>query len=129
MPRHPRLMPTSASTIDHLFDTLAPLALTARRMFGEYAVYLDGKVVGFVCDDQLFLKITPRTLALLPDAPQCPCCPGSKDYLLVSEALDDPDRIMAALRTLAEDLPAPKPKPAKDRQAAIRPASAPRSRQ
>lgn len=123
-------MSTSAATIDHLFDTLAPLALTARRMFGEYAVYLNGKVVGFVCDDQLFLKITPRSSALLPDAPHQPCYPGSKDYLLVSEVLDDPDRVLAALRTLAEDVPSPKPKskPVRPRRAAITPASAPRSR-
>ncbi|WP_431298014.1 TfoX/Sxy family protein [Tabrizicola sp. BL-A-41-H6] len=121
-------MPTSAATIDHFFDTLSPLALTARRMFGEYAVYLNGKVVGFVCDDQLFLKITPCSSALLPDASHQPCYPGSKDYLLVSEALDDPDRVMAALRTLAEDVPSPKPKPVRQRRAAVTPVSAPRSR-
>ena len=27
------------------------LPLSARKMFGEYALYLDGKVVALVCDD------------------------------------------------------------------------------
>lgn len=30
--------------------------LSHRRMFGEYALYLDGKVVALVCDNQLFCE-------------------------------------------------------------------------
>lgn len=52
-------MGTRAKTIDHLLDALVPLALTAGQMFGEYALFLDGKVVALVCEDQLFLKPTP----------------------------------------------------------------------
>jgi TfoX/Sxy family transcriptional regulator of competence genes len=103
-------MATTAATIDHLLDTLAPLPLTTRKMFGEYALYLDGKVVALVCDDQLFLKPTPRTVAALPDAPLAPPYPGAKGYLLATDALDDPAPVITALRSLAEDLPAPKPK-------------------
>lgn len=32
--------------------------LVYRKMFGEYALYLKGKVIGFVCDNQLFIKPT-----------------------------------------------------------------------
>ena len=32
--------------------------LTAKKMFGEYALYLDGKIVGLICDNQLYLKPT-----------------------------------------------------------------------
>ncbi len=32
--------------------------ITHRRMFGEYAIYCDGKVVGFICDNTLFVKPT-----------------------------------------------------------------------
>lgn len=38
-------MATRADTVAHLLDTLRPLPLSARKMFGEYALYLDGKVV------------------------------------------------------------------------------------
>ena len=61
-------MGTRSDTIAHLLDALAPLPLSARKMFGEYALYLDGKVVALVCDDQLFLKPTPGATAALPPA-------------------------------------------------------------
>lgn len=105
-------MSTRRETIDALMDLL-PLPLATKRMFGEYALYLDGKVVGFVCDDTLFLKDTPAARAHLGDAPQGHPYPGSKPYIDASEALDSPDLVCAALRALAETLPAPKPKRAK----------------
>lgn len=103
-------MSTAATTIDRLLDTLASLPLGARKMFGEYALYLDGKVVALVCDDQLFLKPTPGAIAALPESPSGQPYPGAKLHLLVTDALDDPDRVARALRAIAGDLPAPKPK-------------------
>ena len=103
-------MGTRADTIAHLLDALAPLPLSARKMFGEYALYLDGKVVALVCDDQLFLKPTSGAIAALPDSPTGHPYPGAKLHLLVTDALDDPDRVVTALNAVARDLPAPKPK-------------------
>lgn len=103
-------MSTSPATIAHILDTLAPLPLTAKKMFGEYALYINGIVVAFVCDDTLFIKPTPSALAMLPDAGKGPAYPGSKDYILGSEALDDPDLCTRALRAVASDAPPPKPK-------------------
>lgn len=103
-------MGTRADTIAHLLDALAPLPLTARKMFGEYALYLDGKVVALVCDDQLYLKPTPGATVALPDSPTGFPYPGAKFHLLVTDALDDPDRVVAALNAITRDLPAPKPK-------------------
>ena len=54
-------MPTSQSTIDFLLDQLSGLPrVRARKMFGEYALYCQEKVVALVCDNQLFVKITPE---------------------------------------------------------------------
>lgn len=104
-------MATSPATIAHLADTLAALPLRFGKMFGEYAVYLDDKVLGFVCDDTFFLKITPAARTMLPDAEEGPAYPGSKPYLILSEALDDPDLSVRILRAVAADLPPPKTKP------------------
>ena len=106
-------MGTAAATIDHMLDTLSALPLSARKMFGEYALYLDGKTVAFVCDDTLFIKPTPGALAMLPDTMRAPAYPGSKDYIVGSEALDEPDLCARVLRQVAEDSPPPKPKKSK----------------
>lgn len=104
-------MATSAATIDHLIDILSGTGvLSARKMFGEYALYLDGTIVAFVCDDTLFIKPTPGALALLPNAEKGPAYPGSKDYIVGSDLLDDPDLCIRALRAVATDAPTPKPK-------------------
>ena len=104
-------MATSAATVDHLTDLLAAAGtLTARKMFGEYGLYLNGTIVAFICDDTLFLKPTPSALALLPDVEQGPCYPGSKPYLILTETLDDPDLTIRALQAVANDAPPSKPK-------------------
>lgn len=104
-------MSTAKSTIADLLDGLAGAGpLRARSMFGEYALYLDDKVVAFVCDDILWLKSLPEARALLPDHPLGEAYPGSKPYIRMEDALDDPDRAIATLRAIAAALPPPKPK-------------------
>ncbi|MBN8632258.1 MAG: TfoX/Sxy family protein [Rhodobacterales bacterium] len=103
-------MGTRSQTVAHLVDALSALPLSARKMFGEYALYLDGKVVALVCDDQLFLKPTPGAERALPGCKTGHPYPGAKQHLLVTDALDDPDPVIAALKAIAADLPPPKPK-------------------
>lgn len=104
-------MASSARTIQDLTAALTDLpGLSARKMFGEYAIYLQGKVVALVCDDLLFIKPTPGALALLAGLPLAPPYPGAKPHLCHAAALDDPDLTAAALRAAAADLPEPVPK-------------------
>ena len=90
--------------------------LTFKKMFGEYALYLDGKVVAFACDNSLFVKPSAAATALAPGLPQRPPYPGAKDHAVADELLDDTD----ALRRLIIETAAlmPVPKPAKPRRTA-----------
>ena len=109
-------MSTRPESIAALLDALdAPLS--ARAMFGEYALYLDARVVALVADDQLFVKPTPGARAALPDADLAPPYPGAKPHLLAADALDDPGPVTTALRAAAQDLPPPKPRKPKARKA------------
>lgn len=83
--------------------------ISARKMFGEYGVYCDGKVIGLICVDQFFLKKTPAGAALLPGCPEAEPYPGAKPCLLI-EDLDDPEQMGRVVRAVWEDLPVPKPK-------------------
>ena len=50
-------MATSRSTTEFILDQLSAVPnVRVRKMFGEYALYCDEKVVALICDDQLFVK-------------------------------------------------------------------------
>ena len=103
-------MGSRADTLAHVLDVLSALSLTHRKMMGEYVLYLDQKVVAVVGDDRLWLKATSGGLAALPDCPRGAPFPGAKDWIDADSALDDPDHLGEALKAIAADLPAPKPK-------------------
>ena len=87
--------------------------LTHKRMFGEYALYLDEKVVAFACDNSLLLKPTAQGRALLPRLTLGKPYPEAKDYYVLDEFLDDTDLLRQFLQATADALPAPKPKASK----------------
>ena len=115
-------MATDKSFIDYVTEQAAlGERLTFRKMFGEYALYVDEKVVAFACDNSVFAKASPATDALVPRLPGRPPYPGAKDYPVADELLDDSDVIRRLLLDTAEHMPAPKPKtPKKAAKAAKR---------
>ena len=84
--------------------------LTTHRMFGEYALYVDSKVVAFACGNSLFIKYVDETAGLTAGLPSGQAYPGSKPYAIGDELLDDPKRLRSLLLATAEALPMPKPK-------------------
>lgn len=105
-------MATQADTIEYILDQLAGIgSLRTRKMFGEYALYLDEKVVGLVCDDQLFVKITdPGKEFVGSRYSEGTPYPGARPYLAVEEYIDDHEWLSALVRITADALPLPKPK-------------------
>jgi TfoX/Sxy family transcriptional regulator of competence genes len=85
--------------------------VTFKKMFGEYALYVDAKVVAFVCDNQLFVKPTALGKQLVGNITEAPPYPGAKLYFLLSERLEDRDFMRQLFLTTASELPTPKPKP------------------
>ena len=109
-------MASDLSFVEYVRDQMHGAgAVTFRKMFGEYALYLDGKVVALVCDDQLHLKSTEAGRASLGDVILACPYPGAKEHFLLADELDDPERLHAALLVTAKALPAPKPKKKKKR--------------
>lgn len=103
-------MATDREFIDYVADQIAlGSRLTHRKMFGEYALYVDGKVVAFVCDNSLFVKLSPASTRLAPDLPLRPPYPGAKGYPVADELLDDSDAIRTLILETALHMPVPKP--------------------
>jgi len=106
-------MKTSQSTIDYLLDQLSSLPnVRARKMFGEYALYCDEKVVALVCDNQLFVKITPTGKALAgKHYVEGEAYPGAKPSMVIgADQIDDGERLCELIRVTAAALPIPKSK-------------------
>ena len=106
-------MATNESTIDFLLEQLDALPdVRARKMFGEYALYHQEKVVGLVCDDQLFVKITPEGKAFVGDQyEEGNAYPGAKPSMVIgADEIENSERLCELFRITADSLPAPKPR-------------------
>lgn len=107
-------MATSRETIDHVLDTAALGGrLEAKKMFGEYGLYLDDRMVALVCDDSLYLKPTAATAAETADLPLAPPYPQARPHPQADALLDDPPRLRALLLATAAALPVPTRKTAR----------------
>lgn len=106
-------MATNTSTIDFLLDQLGALPdVRARKMFGEYALYHQEKVVALVCDNQLFVKITPEGKELVGERyEEGEAYPGAKPSMLIgAEEIEDEQRLCRLISVTAAALPPPKEK-------------------
>lgn len=62
-------MASSPELVQYIADQLSPCGtITFKKMFGEYGLYLNGKMFASVCDDTLFVKPTKAGRALVPVA-------------------------------------------------------------
>lgn len=103
-------MATSKETAAFILEQLGqPERFTVKGMFGEFALYADGKPVAFICDDQLFVKIMPESAWLEGRCELGHPYPGSKPYYLVPETTITGERkLPALLLAMAVALPFPK---------------------
>lgn len=104
-------MGSSAGFLEYVRDQAGlGQALGWRKMFGEYALYLDERVVALVCDDMLYVKPTGAGRALLDQVEETPPFPGAKPWWRMDALLDDGDCLRRLLLATAAALPPPKPK-------------------
>jgi TfoX/Sxy family transcriptional regulator of competence genes len=84
-------------------------------MFGEYALYCDDKVVGLICDDQVFIKITVAGKDFMGSNYQegLPY-PDAKPYMLLGgDIIENKDAFAQLVELTAQALPVLKPKRSK----------------
>jgi DNA transformation protein len=79
-------MATRQDTVDFILGQIDGAGdVSARKMFGEYAIYCDGRTVALVCDDQLYVKPTASGSAFASPFETGSPFPGAKPWLLISE--------------------------------------------
>jgi TfoX/Sxy family transcriptional regulator of competence genes len=103
-------MASAQRTVDVILEGIGGAgAVSAKKMFGEWGVYCDGKLVALVCDDQLFVKPTAAGRAFLGDAvDEAPPYPGAKPSFRVDpERWDDAEWLAGLVRVTWGELPVP----------------------
>jgi TfoX/Sxy family transcriptional regulator of competence genes len=83
--------------------------ITFKKMFGEYTIYCNSKVLGLICDNQVFIKPTPAGETLIPNSTKESPYDGAKPHIAL-EDLDNGDFITRFVIASCEELPMPKPK-------------------
>ncbi|CDZ78444.1 Regulator of competence-specific genes [Legionella massiliensis] len=105
-------MSSKQSTVDYILEQITRAGtIRAKKMFGEYAIYCEDKVVALVCDDQLFVKPTQAGKAFISNYIEGTPYPGAKPYLLISgEMWDETEWLTELIKITTSELPLPKKK-------------------
>lgn len=107
-------MATDQKFVDFVLDQLQTVeGVSAKKMFGEYGVYSNEKLVGLICDNKLFIKPTNAGRAFIGDVVEAPPYEGAKPSFLIEEKLEDRQWLSELVRLTVKELPEPKPKKAK----------------
>lgn len=100
-------MSTSKSFITFFEDCLCHISgMKTKAMFGEYALYKDAKVVGLICDDTFFLKITTNTTKILWESHSTgfPYPWAKPQYIIEEDILEDREKIQELIEKCAQDI-------------------------
>lgn len=107
-------MATEQKFVDFILDQLQLVEeVIAKKMFGEYGVYSNGKMFGVICDDKLFIKPTNAGRAFIGDVVEAPPYEGAKPSFLIEEKIEDRQWLSDLVKLTVRELPEPKPKKAK----------------
>jgi TfoX/Sxy family transcriptional regulator of competence genes len=97
-------MASDATFVAFIRDQMAGAgSISARKMFGEFAIYCNETVVALVCDNQLFVKPTVAGAALLRDPSLAPPYPGAKPHFLMDN-VDDAESLSAIIAATGQEL-------------------------
>lgn len=105
-------MASKPETVTYILDQLAGAgSVSAKKMFGEYGIYLFDRMFALVCDDMLFFKLCAASEKFYPDAPMASPYPGAKPCVHIpEERWDDHEWLSQFAMATAKAMPLPKKK-------------------
>lgn len=104
-------MASDRQTADFILDQLDGLDVHVHPVFGEFALYCDERVVGFICDDELFIKPTNGNAGMADGRARGRPYPGAKEYLVVGgDRIENRDWLQELVLVTSRDVPPPRPK-------------------
>jgi TfoX/Sxy family transcriptional regulator of competence genes len=102
-------MASDQSFVDYVVEQVRDAGLiSAKKMFGEYCLYSDGKPIGLICQNTLYIKKLPVMDELLAG---CECdspYDGAREHYVVDP--DESELLSEAVRLAASVTAVPKPR-------------------
>ncbi len=103
-------MASSLDFVEYVCDQIGGAGeIGYRKMFGEYGIYCNGKIIGVICDNQFFVKKTEAGAKIFPDCEEAAPYTGAKPHFLIGD-VDDRDLMGGFISATYKELPEPKPK-------------------
>lgn len=103
-------MASTVEFVEYVCDQISGAGvITHKKMFGEYGIYCDSKIIGVVCENQFFVKKTTAGEALLNSVEEGSPYKGAKPHFVI-DYLEDRDFLSDFIKQTYDELPVPKPK-------------------
>ncbi len=104
-------MASDKDFVEYIVEQISEIGIVSyKKMFGEYGLYLNGKIVALICDNKLFVKPTEKGRKFIGEVIEAPPYPGAKNSFLIEENLDDSDWLSHLILESYQELPEMKPK-------------------
>ena len=104
-------MASDLSFVEFIVEQIAGVGeVSYKKMFGEFGIYCNGKMVASICDNQLFVKPTEGGRRFIGEVREAPPYPGAKPSFLIEGQFEDREWLSRLISITTEELPLPKPK-------------------
>jgi TfoX/Sxy family transcriptional regulator of competence genes len=104
-------MASDQKFVDYIVEQIdIPAKVTAKKMFGEYALYFDDKLFALICDNKLYVKPTLSGRAFIKEIVEAPPYPGAKPSFLIEDKFEERGWLKKLVTATVKELPEPKPK-------------------
>lgn len=80
-----------------------------KKMFGEYSIYCNDKIIGLICNNQFFVKKTKIGETLLSSVKEGSPYTNAKPHFVI-DSFEDKEFLSKFIEKTYEELPMPKPK-------------------
>ncbi len=103
-------MASTLEFVEYVCDQISDAGvITYRKMFGEYGIYCDGKIIGLICDNMFYVKKTKSGALIIPNLEESAPYDGAKPHFLVDN-LEDKSLMTKFILATFQELPLKKPK-------------------
>jgi len=104
-------MASDKEFVDFVLDQIEDAGeITAKRMFGEWGLFSDGKIFALICDNKLFIKPTKAGRDFIGTPVEAPPYTGAKPSFLIEDQLEDREWLSHLVRISLKELPEPRPR-------------------